>query len=83
MNGISARKLAIDLPSGLDCDTGEPCGSTFRADHTCTFVAAKRGFRHEWARPFLGKVHVLDIGAPRALVAHVLRMTEGEETSAV
>ena len=36
--------LAIDIPSGLDCDTGEPLGPTVRATHTATFVAHKKGF---------------------------------------
>src|SRR5262249_36959576 len=38
MNGSLARVLAIDLPSGLDCDTGRPLGPTVRAEHTVTFV---------------------------------------------
>ena len=44
MNSQSARRLAIDVPSGLDCDTGQPAQTTVRVDHTCTFVAAKQGF---------------------------------------
>ncbi|MBI2480351.1 MAG: NAD(P)H-hydrate epimerase [Planctomycetia bacterium] len=68
MNTHAAKKLAVDLPSGLDCDTGTCATPTFRADHTCTFVAPKIGFREPGAKPFLGVVHVLDIGAPRKLV---------------
>ena len=60
--------LSVDVPSGLDCDTGLPSSHTIRAKHTCTFVAQKPGFLVPEARPFLGEVHVLDIGAPRALV---------------
>ena len=66
LNAAAALKLAIDLPSGLDCDTGEPAGHTIRARHTCTFVAAKRGFLFPAAKPYLGRVHVLDIGAREA-----------------
>ena len=54
--------------SGLDCDTGEPAEPTFRAEHTCTFVAPKIGFANAHAAPYLGTVHVLDIGAPRRLI---------------
>jgi NAD(P)H-hydrate epimerase len=72
MNSQSCRKLAIDLPSGLDCDTGSPATPTFRADHTCTFVASKIGFLAAAARPFLGQLHVLDIGIPRRLLDEVL-----------
>lgn len=68
LNASPARKLAVDLPSGLDCDTGEAAAATFRADHTCTFVAAKVGFKADTATPYLGQLHVLDIGAPRRLL---------------
>lgn len=60
--------LAIDIPSGLDCDTGEPLGPTIRATHTATFVAPKLGFKNPNAKAFTGEVHVIDIGAPRVLV---------------
>jgi NAD(P)H-hydrate epimerase len=72
LNRQPARRLAVDLPSGLDCNTGEPAPATFRADHTCTFVAAKRGFASPAAQAYLGHVHVLDIGAPRKLVESCL-----------
>jgi NAD(P)H-hydrate epimerase len=73
LNAAAAPKLAIDLPSGLDCDTGEPARHTIRAAQTCTFVAAKQGFFAAGAAQFTGRVHVLDIGAPRKLVEAVLR----------
>jgi NAD(P)H-hydrate epimerase len=68
-----ARVLALDLPSGLDCDTGEPADPTVRADLTATFVAPKRGFLARPARPFLGRVVTLSIGAPELLIERVLR----------
>lgn len=73
MNAAGARRLAVDLPSGLDCDTGAASPHTIRADHTCTFVAPKPGFSAENAAAYTGVVHVLDIGAPRKLVEDVLR----------
>jgi NAD(P)H-hydrate epimerase len=72
MNGCPARRLAIDWPSGLDCDTGEAASTTFRADHTCTFVAAKSGLRHPGAAAFVGQWHVVDIGVPRQLLREYL-----------
>ena len=72
LNARPGRRMAIDLPSGLDCDAGVPAKHTIRADHTCTFVAPKLGFREEAARPYLGDVHVLDIGVPRKLVAEIV-----------
>jgi NAD(P)H-hydrate epimerase len=68
MNDCSAKILAVDIPSGLDCDTGEPLGTVVRAAHTVTFVALKKGFANPAARPWLGQVHVVDIGAPRVIL---------------
>lgn len=60
----TTRVLAVDMPSGLDCDSGEPAPITVRADHTCTFAAKKSGFSNLAAAEFLGVVHVCDIGVP-------------------
>ena len=42
-NAIDARKLALDMPSGINADTGEAPGTTFRATDTITFIALKPG----------------------------------------
>ncbi len=73
INAYKAPILAVDLPSGLDCDTGEPLGSCVRATHTATFVAAKRGFLNPGSRQWTGEVHVIDIGAPRKLIEEYRR----------
>jgi NAD(P)H-hydrate epimerase len=65
----STRVLAVDLPSGLDCDAGTAAGECVRADATATFVARKRGFDAAEAAGFTGSVHVIGIGAPRAVLA--------------
>jgi len=65
--------VAVDVPSGLDCETGSPSIPTIHADHTITFVAHKSGFSRAEARPFLGQVDVSGIGAPRALIDEVAR----------
>ena len=58
--------LAVDLPSGLDCDTGQPLGKAIKARRTVTFVAAKARLRQ---RQFGGstpdRVTVADIGYVR------------------
>jgi NAD(P)H-hydrate epimerase len=64
INAQPAKRFAVDVPSGLDCDTGQPAAHTVRADHTCTFAAMKIGFTQPTAKPFTGKVHVCDIGVP-------------------
>jgi NAD(P)H-hydrate epimerase len=71
INDSGARVLAVDIPSGLDCDTGVPLGPTVRAQHTATFVAPKKGFNSSEARQWLGQVHVLHIGAPRILLQQI------------
>ena len=73
MNAQPARKLAVDVPSGLDCDTGEPAVHTIRADHTCTFAAMKIGFTQPAAKPFTGTVHVCDIGVPPRLIEELIQ----------
>ena len=72
MNAQPARKLAVDLPSGLDCDTGEPAVHTIRADHTCTFAAKKIGFTKPAAKQFTGTIHVCDIGVPPRLIDELI-----------
>ncbi len=67
MNAQSAKKLAVDVPSGLDCDTGQPAAHTIRADHTCTFAAMKVGFTQSAAKAFTGEIHICDIGVPPRL----------------
>ena len=71
-NAAEAPKLAVDLPSGLDCDTGQAARHTVLAAHTCTFVAPKPGFFQAGAAQYTGQVHVLDIGAPRKLLDQML-----------
>ena len=63
--------LAVDTPSGLDADTGVPMGITVRAEHTVTFVAPKIGFNAPAAAPWLGQVHVADIGVALQLAQRV------------
>jgi NAD(P)H-hydrate epimerase len=68
INNSPAKKLAVDIPSGLNGDTGEPLGATIRASHTVTFVALKPGFNNPDAAAWLGKVVVVPIGLPRRLL---------------
>ena len=76
VNAAGVPILAVDVPSGLDCDTGQPAGHTVRAAHTCTFVAVKPGLLAPQAAGYVGQLHVLDIGAPRVLVEQLLAAAE-------
>ena len=68
INASGAKVLAVDIPSGLDCDTGQPLGPTVRAEHTATMAALKKGFADPAAKEWVGEVHVIDIGVPRVLL---------------
>lgn len=59
--------VAVDLPSGLDCDSGRPSTATVRAAHTITFVAAKPGLVMPSAAEYVGRLHVVDLGLPPRL----------------
>lgn len=56
------RVLAVDIPSGVDGDTGEACGEPLRADVTVTFAALKPGLLQGDGPLLAGRVEVVDIG---------------------
>lgn len=62
INSLGAEIIAVDIPSGLDCDKGVPLGAAIRAAATVTFVAVKKGFTEESANDFTGDVYVVSIG---------------------
>ena len=72
INQLPAKRCAIDIPSGLDADTGTVSGSVIRADLTCTMVAPKIGFQTSSALPFLGEVEIVSIGFPLAWLRDAL-----------
>ena len=67
INRSQKKVLAVDLPSGLDADTGQPADPTIRARLTCTFFAEKIGLGKIAAAPFVGEIEVCDIGFPPPL----------------
>jgi hydroxyethylthiazole kinase-like uncharacterized protein yjeF len=72
MNASGRQIVALDVPSGLDCDTGEPLGEAcIRASRTITFVAEKLGFANPRSREFTGEVVASDIGCPREIIDRV------------
>jgi NAD(P)H-hydrate epimerase len=64
LNGSGLPILSLDLPSGLDTDTGLPLGIAVRATFTTTFVAPKLGFSAPRASGYTGTVEVVEIGVP-------------------
>ena len=69
--GAGPLVLAVDVPSGLDCDTGTLDADAVLADATVTFVARKVGFDQGDAEQYLGEVFVAGIGVPEKLVKEV------------
>ncbi len=68
INDCGAPVLAVDLPSGLDANSGRPLGSAVRADETVTMGLPKLGlFLHPGA-DYAGRVTVADIGFPTDLI---------------
>lgn len=65
-------RIAVDLPTGLDCDTGTANDPTFHADHTISFVARKVGFQNNNADKFVGVVHEVGIGVPMKLLRELI-----------
>lgn len=68
----AARTVALDLPSGLDADSGAPFDPTVAADVTLSFAARKLGFDAREARPWIGQVVVTSIGAPAAILERIV-----------
>lgn len=69
INATAARVFAVDVPSGLDSDAGQPLGAAIRAHHTGAVATLKKGFLAPSAAAWLGQVHLIDMGAPRILLA--------------
>jgi NAD(P)H-hydrate epimerase len=62
------RIVAVDIPSGLSSDSGDPPGESIRAAHTVTFAAAKVGQIFPPAAERCGKLHVASIGTPPSVL---------------
>ena len=62
INSAGKPIVAVDIPSGLDCDTGQVLGAAIKAATTVTFVAVKKGFKSLEAARYTGDVYVASIG---------------------
>ncbi len=64
INSSTGLKVAVDVPSGLDPDTGRELGPVVRADVTVTFHKPKKGLLVDSARRYVGELVVANIGVP-------------------
>jgi NAD(P)H-hydrate epimerase len=62
INELGCPILSVDIPSGLDCDTGLPLGTAIKANCTVTFVAVKKGFVFENVKAYTGDIFIASIG---------------------
>lgn len=79
INDIDAPVLALDIPSGLDADTGRVRGCAVEADHTITFIALKPGLLTLDGPDCCGTLHVAGLGLTDAVAAapHGVLIAEG------
>src|SRR5260370_42153496 len=70
-NASGRPMLALDLPSGLDGDRGEPSDPTIRATETLTLALPKRGLLAPAARLWVGRLHLADISVPEKVYRRV------------
>jgi NAD(P)H-hydrate epimerase len=68
-NGVAV--FAVDIPSGLNSDTGQPCGTCIRAHGTATFALAKIGHFTYPGAEYTGTLGIIDIGIPGSVVQAV------------
>jgi NAD(P)H-hydrate epimerase len=71
LDGLEESPLivAVDCPSGVDCDSGEVAEETIHADITVTMAAVKQGLVRLPAYEYVGELEVVDIGLPEELKA--------------
>jgi NAD(P)H-hydrate epimerase len=64
--------FALDVPSGLDTDTGQCAGAAIRADVTVTFIAGKRGLHTGRAADHVGVLELATLGVPDSVYAQTV-----------
>ncbi len=58
------KRVALDVPTGIDADNGQTDDAAFQADDTYTFGYMKRGLLLHPARAMAGSIHLIDVGLP-------------------
>ena len=82
INKYANSIVAIDVPSGLNCDTGFEMGTAIKADVTYTFEAIKKGFLNYNAFQYTGHIEILTIGIPymvKEKLGKVINILKDEE----
>lgn len=86
INAAGGIRIALDIPSGLDADTGAVLGIAVKAAHTVTFAYAKPGLYTPEGRNHAGDIHIVKLGVPDtkilATAGHVAALIERETIAA-
>lgn len=69
VNSAGVPVLALDVPSGLNADSGAPTGAVVSAQATITFIALKLGLYTGAGRAYAGEIYLDDLQVPRATYA--------------
>jgi hydroxyethylthiazole kinase-like uncharacterized protein yjeF len=71
INSLEKPVFAVDIPSGLNADTGRPCGTCIQAHTTATFAFAKTGHLIFPGATYTGNLEIVDIGIPNYIAENV------------
>jgi len=71
INATATAVLSVDIPSGLDANTGSVHGIAVKANDTVTFIAQKLGMYTAQARNYCGKIHFSTLGVDESLYSKV------------
>lgn len=74
LNRMETPILSLDIPSGLDSETGQPFRAAVRADHTLTFIGLKPGLFTAYGPDYCGQLHLDTLGLP----AEILPSSKGQ-----
>ncbi|MCK4983228.1 MAG: NAD(P)H-hydrate dehydratase, partial [Victivallaceae bacterium] len=72
--------FSLDIPSGINCDTGQVCGTAVKAKWTCTFAHPKLAVLSETGAHYCGRVEIIDIGIPKSLTDKILEVENAANT---
>lgn len=75
MNAYPQPVIAVDIPSGLNADTGQVLGAAVRADLTVTFIGLKQGLLTGQARNYVGELLLADLAVPAGVHKQVMTQT--------
>jgi NAD(P)H-hydrate epimerase len=78
INKTKAKILSIDVPSGLDCNTGRPLGTAIIATITCTLISMKSGFLDKSAQKYLGILEIINLGISNSILQQAIIKKTGD-----